>query len=878
MFYDGSININTKIDEKGFNTGISKLTNSVRNFAAAVGIAFGVSQIVKLTKNVLSLGAEFSRLKKSAALVGEMFGYTDKQVNTLVTSLIDSGIQTDAAANSFTNFARNGLDTSLLPSLARGAQDLNAFSESGETSTDMFNRLMNGILELNPLMLRNAGLVVDLDAGYKKWAKANKTTVDAMSGQQKQEAALIAVTEQLKTVNGLYELSQKTAAGQMSSNIRIMTELKASMGELFEGPLYTLIKGFNTLIVAITSSIRVGGKLRETFIDLAAIAQFLANGLVSLFQSIASFLGLSVETSKQVADNAADSKSSLAEAANSAGDLADNTTAAGKAAKGALASFDELNVLAQQDTSTSDTGTSGTSVVPLSVDTTQIETGLDSLQAKVTAFKDSFLKFIQPTIDAFNRLKTALVPLGETIWSGLKWAWDNILVPFGSWVMQDAVPVFLDLLAGAATLLNTVLETLKPLGIWLWENFLQPLADWTGGVIIDILNGLATALLSISDWINNNQVAFQTMTIIVIAFFAAWKIGVFIGDIVNLVTYLAIATGAFIANTVELWNNVTAWIANTAAKVGNAAETVIIAALLAGDFIKNIIVSAINIGIETAMWIANTAAKIAQAVAQLAVNIAVGAWNVIGAIASAVTWAFGAAMAFLTSPIFLVIAAIVAIIAIIVLLIKYWPEISAAAGKAWDWIKSIWGIAWDWFKGKVIDPLVNGFTSALNWIKTAFHDAFEFIGNFVRGYINIYLSIINGFVSGVVWAINAVIGALNSIHVSIPSWVPTIGGRSFGVDIPKINYTPIPYLATGAVIPANAPFAAILGDQKSGTNIEAPESLIRKIIQEEMGSQTPQRITIDFGNSSLSTLIRTLNPVIKQENDRRGTSLLDGVS
>jgi hypothetical protein len=40
-------------------------------------------------------------------------------------------------------------------------------------------------------------------------------------------------------------------------------------------------------------------------------------------------------------------------------------------------------------------------------------------------------------------------------------------------------------------------------------------------------------------------------------------------------------------------------------------------------------------------------------------------------------------------------------------------------------------------------------------------------------------------------------------------------------------------LATGAVIPANAPFAAILGDQKHGTNIEAPENLIRQIIREE---------------------------------------------
>ena len=41
-------------------------------------------------------------------------------------------------------------------------------------------------------------------------------------------------------------------------------------------------------------------------------------------------------------------------------------------------------------------------------------------------------------------------------------------------------------------------------------------------------------------------------------------------------------------------------------------------------------------------------------------------------------------------------------------------------------------------------------------------------------------------------------------------------------------------LASGAVIPPNAPFAAILGDQRNGRNLEAPEGLIRQIFQEEM--------------------------------------------
>lgn len=53
-------------------------------------------------------------------------------------------------------------------------------------------------------------------------------------------------------------------------------------------------------------------------------------------------------------------------------------------------------------------------------------------------------------------------------------------------------------------------------------------------------------------------------------------------------------------------------------------------------------------------------------------------------------------------------------------------------------------------------------------------------------------------------------------------WLPMAGGAAGGF--------PIPYLAQGAVIPANQPFMAVLGDQKSGTNIEAPLSTIEKAV------------------------------------------------
>ena len=84
----------------------------------------------------------------------------------------------------------------------------------------------------------------------------------------------------------------------------------------------------------------------------------------------------------------------------------------------------------------------------------------------------------------------------------------------------------------------------------------------------------------------------------------------------------------------------------------------------------------------------------------------------------------------------------------------------------------------------------------------------------------------------------------------------------------------VPRLATGAVIPANGEFLAVLGDQKNGRNLEAPESLIRQIVREESG-----------GNGSLSGVLtirpapgftRYLSYELEAEQIRAGTPLVEG--
>ena len=88
-----------------------------------------------------------------------------------------------------------------------------------------------------------------------------------------------------------------------------------------------------------------------------------------------------------------------------------------------------------------------------------------------------------------------------------------------------------------------------------------------------------------------------------------------------------------------------------------------------------------------------------------------------------------------------------------------------------------------------------------------------------------------GDLSAVVTGINAVINALNGLSFDLPD---IFGGGHVGFHISTLTAPQIPYLAQGAVIPANREFLAVLGDQSHGTNVEAPLDTIKQAVAEVM--------------------------------------------
>ena len=144
--------------------------------------------------------------------------------------------------------------------------------------------------------------------------------------------------------------------------------------------------------------------------------------------------------------------------------------------------------------------------------------------------------------------------------------------------------------------------------------------------------------------------------------------------------------------------------------------------------------------------------------------------------------------------------------------------------------------------GFIVDSL-HGFTEFLAGVFTGdMERAWNGYNNMFKGSINAMIGSINGLIKAVVGGLNSVIKALNKVSFTIPDWVPSWGGKTFGLNLRTVSAPQIPYLANGAVIPPNAPFMAVLGDQRHGTNIEAPEGLIRSLFREEMSDLLPAMV------------------------------------
>lgn len=297
-----------------------------------------------------------------------------------------------------------------------------------------------------------------------------------------------------------------------------------------------------------------------------------------------------------------------------------------------------------------------------------------------------------------------------------------------------------------------------------------------------------------------------------------------------------------IGDIVQGFKDTAAWARENETAVG-------LVAIAMGTLTAALVAYNIAQAIKNAGGIVEIAQLAATAVGLGALTVAETAHTVAATVGTAVTTAFGAAVAFLTSPITLVVLAIGALIAIIYLLVKNWDTVKEAAAKCWEWIKGAWSKASEWFNTNIIQPIAkffsglwsgmvsgakntwsnirDAFASAKSWfterfegvkngvknawtgmvtgaknawssIKGAFSNAKSWFSNLMNGVKNVFSTVakaIGGIfkspINTIIKGINGFTAGLNKIK--IPDWVPSVGGKGFSI-------ASIPYLEKGGVL------------------------------------------------------------------------------
>jgi hypothetical protein len=383
-----------------------------------------------------------------------------------------------------------------------------------------------------------------------------------------------------------------------------------------------------------------------------------------------------------------------------------------------------------------------------------------------------------PLLESISNLTSAFAPILESIGNVLEWIYNNIVLPMLKWVIEVGLPTVINLVAKVATFLADHQSIVEAFGAALIGAFAAAkIAELASGVIKSV-SGIATAAKGL--------IALMTGTGGIMGGIKAIATAIGTGGI------FAIAVGAAIAIGVLLYKN---W------------DEICAAATKLKDWV-----------VEKTRELSESATRTLSNLKEKIANV----WNIIKT-STSTTWnAIKKTLSGLWNS--LKSTASTVFNAIKTKVVGVWDSVKNKTSRTWENVAT--------FVSAKVEAIKNAITNKFNAARDAVKSAFEGIVDFIKAPINQAISIVNNAVG----MINNAIGGIESAFSFGPWTVPTpFGSRTIGFHATFPRISTIPYLASGAVIPPRSEFLAVLGDQKKGNNLEAPESLLRQIVREESG-------------------------------------------
>lgn len=842
--------------QRDFSVGFSNVTSSVstklKKIGLLIGSVFAIRKLIQFGKESIELGSDLAEVQN---VVDVTFTTMSDKVNEFAkNAMTTAGLSETMAkqyvgtfgamAKSFDFSESQAYDMST--ALTQLTGDVASFYN---ISQDLAYTKLKSVFTGETETLKDLGVVMTQTA-LDQYALANgygKTTA-AMTEQEKVALRLKFVTEQLSAASGDFARTSGSWANQVRVMQLQLQSLKATVGQGLINIFTPVIRVINILL----------GKLTTLANAFKSFTELITGKKSS--GSTGSGAGLigdasGVQDTADAYGQAADSASNLADSTE---DVAKATKDATKAANGYLSPLDEINKYSSQTISSSPTSgignTSGSNFPATAgnVDYGSLaegETALDKISDSAKKLADLLRKLWKPFQDAWKKEGKNTINAAQIALSELK--------TLAKDVGKSIVEVWTN---GTGT---QMLTTMLQIG----QNVLKTIGNIASGfakawnknnVGTTIIQHMADALLVIMQFIE--KIAADT---------EVWASNL---DFYPLLESISNLTGAF-APIIETIGNVLEWIYQNVVlpmltwiiETGLPLAINLVSDLLGFFSEHQSIIEAFGaalLGAFAAEKIATLVTSIGGSISTIIlygkglIALITGSGGIIGGI-KAIATAIG------TGGILAI--AIGAAIAVGVLLYKNWDKIKEVAGAVWSWVKEKtatfvndigtklsnlatkivtiwnnikssahekWNAIWSTvreFVGKIKDGIVEKFTSA----KDKVVDIFEGIKDTIRGIFNKVIGIVNGAIG----TVNSAIGGIESAFSFGPWEVPTPFGKKtigFSATFPRVPT--IPYLAKGAVIPPRSEFMAVLGDQKSGTNIETPEKLLRQIFREEFGS------------------------------------------